>query len=430
MGTITGTSGNDTITGTINDDIIYGGSGDDLLHGGSAVLDDREKDDDIFYGGLGNDTIFGHNGADTIFSGSSGHKIIDGGIGDDVIYIEESARSTLYLNNGFGESIFLSYNSLTNVLFNFNDYNTTKYSPYFVLNGNSIDYTIRKGIVDYARGSFYGHGDAATIHLDTFTFKYQAILRKWVDPSEYVPVTYLSDLNDNSTDVGSSEKSIIVGGLGHDRITAGSGADMVYGNTDCDTLIGGEGNDSLFGGQNDTSLDRVDQDGVVAYHLGRPDQLYGGAGDDLLYGNFGSDVLYGEDGSDNLFGGKGQDSLHGGNGADILRGNLGNDYLSGGDGADTLYGGAGDDTIAGNFQDIIVLREDEPGVDRIIVNGNVQIQVTPDATTGSVTVLHNSEGWIWFDNRLGAMLEGEVGSQVELIGVRTLERFDTGWIAI
>ncbi|WP_139207494.1 calcium-binding protein, partial [Phytopseudomonas flavescens] len=77
---------------------------------------------------------------------------------------------------------------------------------------------------------------------------------------------------------------------------------------------------------------------------GRPDFLFGEAGNDTLYGNAGADFLDGGEGNDRLYGGDGNDILYGVAGNDTLNGEVGNDILDGGAGNDALSGGAGSDT--------------------------------------------------------------------------------------
>ncbi|TBU81893.1 hypothetical protein DNK44_26080, partial [Pseudomonas dryadis] len=88
----------------------------------------------------------------------------------------------------------------------------------------------------------------------------------------------------------------------------------------------------------DTAVDTTLQGG------GRPDFLFGEAGNDRLYGNAGADFLDGGEGNDRLYGGDGNDILYGGAGNDTLNGEAGNDILDGGAGNDGLNGGLGSDT--------------------------------------------------------------------------------------
>ncbi len=77
MGTITGTSGNDTISGGNGVDIIYGGGGNDILSGGNGV--------DTLFGEDGDDQLSGDNGADNL-NGGAGDDLIDGLNGFDTAY--------------------------------------------------------------------------------------------------------------------------------------------------------------------------------------------------------------------------------------------------------------------------------------------------------------------------------------------------------
>jgi Ca2+-binding RTX toxin-like protein len=69
-----------------------------------------------------------------------------------------------------------------------------------------------------------------------------------------------------------------------------------------------------------------------------PQDLEGGAGNDVLNGGNDKDTVSGNGGAD---------TLHGNNGNDLVLGGSGNDRLYGDNGVDTLNGGAGDDTLTG-----------------------------------------------------------------------------------
>lgn len=122
----------------------------------------------------------------------------------------------------------------------------------------------------------------------------------------------------------------IEGGAGNDLISASLGWDTVAGGAGEDTILGGFGADELFGG------------------TGR-DVLEGGPGADMLFGQVFDDVLGGEEGRDTLSGGAGSDTLLGGADRDDLAGDDGNDLLIGGAEGDTLEGGSGADTLIGGF---------------------------------------------------------------------------------
>jgi Ca2+-binding RTX toxin-like protein len=119
---IDGGRGNDTLIGGMGGDTIYGGEGNDLIRGGggsdviyagggndvvyvSGVSLGTQRDDIIYghtpardpvrvFGGAGDDIIygfgpnelFGDDGNDTIYGGTSGRSYLDGGRGDDIIF--------------------------------------------------------------------------------------------------------------------------------------------------------------------------------------------------------------------------------------------------------------------------------------------------------------------------------------------------------
>jgi Ca2+-binding RTX toxin-like protein len=124
---------------------------------------------------------------------------------------------------------------------------------------------------------------------------------------------------------GSTGDGLLIGGAGTDTLTGGTGDDVPFGSSGSDVLRGGDGNDMLVG----LEFDRISGDladsaatlrGAVTDTFGNtvtdqqvdrlvagvrsgdvtergPDQLEGGAGNDLLIGDDG-DTMAGDDGVD------------------------------------------------------------------------------------------------------------------------------------
>lgn len=83
--TIFGTDGADTIFGTAGDDIIDAGDGNDTVYGfsGNDIICGRDGEDRID-GGSGNDDVYGESDDDEV-SGGSGNDLVSGGFGNDKV---------------------------------------------------------------------------------------------------------------------------------------------------------------------------------------------------------------------------------------------------------------------------------------------------------------------------------------------------------
>lgn len=115
-------------------------------------------------------------------------------------------------------------------------------------------------------------------------------------------------------------RKVVVAGLGGDDvIRVERGSVIACGDAGADVLIGGDRTDRLYGG---SGADDLRMNGAGQ----RPNQGYGGRGNDLL------------------FGGRDRDRLFGQANDDYLEGRAGNDHLDGGGGNDDLSGGSGTDT--------------------------------------------------------------------------------------
>ncbi len=151
--------------------------------------------------------------------------------------------------------------------------------------------------------------------------------------------------------------------LGTDTIWGGDNPDILYG----DFISDGSYKDvlqALFNGDQQALIDYLinpQNNYENARNLnnskrGEPDEIHGGAGNDIIFGEGGGDIIYGGDDDDLILGGSG---------SDIIQGDGGNDTIYGDTGSDSIYGGAGNDVIiyqggeidalvdAGNGNDIL-----------------------------------------------------------------------------
>ncbi|WP_422378906.1 putative Ig domain-containing protein [Roseibium sp.] len=115
----------------------------------------------------------------------------------------------------------------------------------------------------------------------------------------------------------------LTGGAEDDIIDGGAKEDLITGNGGNDTLVGAGGNDQIFG--ND--------------------------GNDRILGGAGNDRLFGHDGDDSLFGGANDDYIDSGAGFDEITGGRGNDRIIAGDGGSNIYFNSGDG------QDIVTVND-------------------------------------------------------------------------
>ncbi len=173
------------------------------------------------------------------------------------------------------------------------------------------------------------------------------------------PINTLDDLWDKLNDdkwtyrIGTSSAEIMFSDSKWEDISAKAGDDLVVCYDGWNRVYGGEGDDILIGGA-----------GTLTENYIRPDEIYGGYGDDYINGREADDALAGNAGADYILGGDGNDYIWGGDrandphqqmttgdSADILHGGRGNDQLFGGEGGDSLYGDEGDDKLYGEMGD-------------------------------------------------------------------------------
>lgn len=212
-----------------------------------------------------------------------------------------------------------------------------------------------------------------------------------------------------------------------------AGNDLLFGWKAWNVVFGEQGDDIIFGG-----------DGSVN---NRPDELFGGAGDDYLSGKKGNDDLLGGAGSDWIEGGPGNDKLWGGDksdhfyeearssgedGNDVLLGGEGDDYLDGGPGRDKLDGGAGSDTyIVGNgdlvsdsgtdqndlnkveftdiaSSDVVITSDGSNLVFSKAGDSSYQVFIKNSHSFQSIDQLHFNDGVIWNKSEFGSHTTGSI----------------------
>lgn len=192
MGTINGTSGNDSLNGTTGNDTVYGGAGNDTIYGGGG--------NDVIDSGTGNDSVYGGEGADSLIGGT-GSGLFDGGEGNDTILFG-AGNDTVY--GGEGNDVM-------------DDVSGAQLTGTNLIYGDAGNDTAWAG---YGDDTLYG-GDG----------------NDW-----------LSGEGDNDSLYGDTGTDTLYGGDGNDKLFGGAGNDKLYGDAGNDTLKGGNGNDTLTGG--------------------------------------------------------------------------------------------------------------------------------------------------------------------------------------
>ncbi|MEJ1416216.1 MAG: putative Ig domain-containing protein [Candidatus Sedimenticola sp. (ex Thyasira tokunagai)] len=279
--------GNDKLYGEGGSDELHGGVGDDILDGGDG------GDIDVLIGGKDNDT----------YQFSRGY-------GTDIIQDEAGALDKILLIGGiFEQDIVLKQQ------------------------GNDLLIELKSdGLVSNTRAivnDWYTSDSIETIEFTDGTVWDKADIERYTGK--------------NTSQDGTGETELIVGG---------DNADIVQGTSNTDTIYTLGGNDLATGGSGN-------------------DRLMGGDGNDELQGSYGNDLLYGESGSDTLFGQAGNDFLSGDEGNDKLYGGEGNDTLLGGIGDDDLIGGDGDDIYHFNRGDGVDYVLDSGGTDQIVLGSGI-----------------------------------------------------------
>jgi len=316
-----GNKGDDNLIGAAGQDTLLGGQGNDTVLGNNGV--------DFINGNLGNDNLsgmgqlFGEDGTDSIFAGSSAPSTVHGGEGDDSI-----GASALSTANGLIGA--------RTVLFGDggNDTLTTLSPEHDELFGGAGDDSLRSTSASTTNGDLFDGGDGN-----------DSISARAADD------TLSGGVGDDSL-AGDAGNNSLSGGDGNDYLSqqntagnnvldGGEGNDTMLASVGQDTLTGGGGNDRLFdvgGGDGNLLIGGAGDDtlGLGVSTGPGTSSLLGGDGNDLI------DVV-GADSRQVIDGGAGVDSIRGTRSGDTISGGLGNDTIDTAGGSDVLTGGGGAD---------------------------------------------------------------------------------------
>lgn len=337
--------------------------------------------DDIIFGGVGADTIASGDGNDIVFGDTGTYRAIQVSGGDPRGGFLVSSEHNALHNNGNDDATESDQTIVGNDVISGGDGNN------IVIAGGGAD-TIATG-----SGMDVIVGDLGNVRVGGRTEQPQLdnngkVVKDNNGDVVMVPIVGLPDLEASSGEPGVlGLDDLPAGGAWGDTISAGLGDDVV---------IGGDGADAIGGGAFDSldpSLDRGklvamgdfgaigvsmhDADGTRVTHdlsSGEPDSFVDGdptgpmtsfkllALESFHPGKGGPDELYGGADEDVLVGGDGGDLLHGYGGDDLLFGDhvtmadvpatggfsAGGKYFDFG-GADEIYGGDGSDVAVGGF---------------------------------------------------------------------------------
>lgn len=291
---------------------------------GSAVADSMlgSAAADRLEGGAGGDTLDGGPGADTL----------SGGAGDDLYRVDATAdrveeaadggRDTvetavaLYLPNGIEDLVLLAGAGGIYAVGNGLDNRIAGNEAGNLLIAGTGDDTVDAGS---GRDSVFGQeGDDRLDGGGDVDWMYGGSGADTLSGGDGDDVLFGEAGTDSL--VGDAGVDVAIAGDGEDSLTGGDGNDLLYGQDGADSLLGGVGIDYLVGGAGNDTIDGGDQ----------PDLIYGMEGDDLIWGGLGyhGDILVGGDGNDTLDGsgppGAGPrtlgdpDQMHGGAGDDVF----------------------------------------------------------------------------------------------------------------
>ncbi|MGZ3216007.1 calcium-binding protein [Paracoccus sp. T5] len=413
VGSITGTSGNDTLNGGSVADTIFGLGGNDTIDGRGGA--------DRMHGGVGNDVYWVDNSADqTLELAGEGHDTVHATINwtlaDNLedLYLRTAANSS-----GTGNALDnrIHGNSGHNVIFGKggND----------MLVGKEGNDTLFGGI---GNDALMGGGGNDVYWVDSSADRAVELANEGHDivhsRTDWTLADNLEDLclrtAANSSGTGNALDNRIYGNSGHNVISGMAGNDVLVGREGNDTLIGGGGNDTLRGGAgNDvyrfsagdgrdvitdfgakekevldirgysnlveireeaggarlylSASDSIFLKGVNRSDLGAGNFLFNGSVPDTLTPAGQAQPRVMQKATPSLLGGNSEDALPssmpqgsivGSMADDSLSGSLGhhvifalgvNDRISGTSENDTLYGMSGNDTLAGgNGNDVIM----------------------------------------------------------------------------
>jgi Ca2+-binding RTX toxin-like protein len=363
IGTIIGTSGNNTLTGTANGELIYGLGGDDVINGQG-----------------GNDSLYGGDGDDTL-DGGSGDDTLDGGTGlSTASYSDAAAAVTVSLllpglaqnTHGAGSDKLVNIQNLTGSNFadtligdgaanviagGAGDDTVTGVSGDDSLDGGTgTDTLVLSGPqANYTITAVGAHAFSVTDNVGSDGADLITNVEK-IHFSDVVFTLPITGWTGNDSLTGTAGDDVINGLAGDDSLVGLAGSDALDGGAGDDTLDGGSGNDTLDGGTGINTASYADAGAGVSVSL-------------LLEGSAQTTKSAGSDTLSNI------QNLTGSNFADVLIGDGNANVLTGGAGDDTITGGAGDDTIDGGT-----------GTDTLVLSGpKAHYTITPVAP-GSYTV--------------------------------------------
>ena len=328
-------------------------------------------------------------------------------------------------------------------------------STFVLLNAQTteiVDYfTVSGGVVTTEDNDFFllNHTDNVNLRTSNSDYNFggtaESISGFYQGSYEYTPRAQtdlvLAELNTSYVNLSGDflidnlGRRVTYGSLNNDRINGSRRGDKIYASLGDDVVDGKYGNDTIEGGYGNDVLKGNRGNDRLGGALG-DDELYGGYDDDLLMGGLGNDHLEGGLGDDTLYGNEGNDVIEGGKGDDILYGdgnvsakNRGADRFvfehnflasSGGDDDDDddgnsffrfrNSGGDDDDDDDGGRGDYDIIKDFQPGVDKVEFQGRGKI---------------NSEAWYnqgvasrgLVDTRAGAVLQISSSEQILFEGV-------------
>lgn len=338
-------------------DTLQGNSGNDTLEGGA--------DNDVLDGGAGTDSLIGGQGNDIYVIDSPSDIINENANANEGIDTVQVGYASYTLTNANLENITLmgvlainaTGNAQDNILIGNNSNNILDGGAgNDILDGNGGVDTLRGG----AGNDTYildNPGDVVDLVLENATGGIDTINVN----ADYTLGANLERLallgNGNFSGIGNALANNLTGNLGNnyldgkegpDNMAGGAGDDIYVLNEQGDTVTEstGQGNDTVIVGYNTTSQ---------AYVLSANVENVTLTGDaSNVKGNESANILLGSDNSDRLEGAGGNDTLDGGKGNDILMGGAGNDlYRVSYNDLDTIQEAAsgGNDTVEVYFSD-------------------------------------------------------------------------------
>ena len=268
MGTVNGTSNNDTLSGTSGNDTINGYGGIDWLIGstGNDRIDGGSGDSDVVMYQSLSAGIFFNNTASQVGSVGANRVVKSGGQQDTLVGVEALHGTH------FADKIYMGNNTYVFAEGGNDEIRVGTSVRVFAGSGNDTIYGVGSGL-DYLAGdgsALQTRGIVAVWNTAT-----SGIVTDdgWGNTDKFFGINWIN---------GSAFSDVIAGNIGNDQMLGDAGDDYLSGNSGADGIQGGDGNDMLFGGTGD-------------------DYISGGSGDDSIYGGDGINSLDGGDGNDVYF---------------------------------------------------------------------------------------------------------------------------------